>query len=106
MYMIVKEEGLHCNVYLRNTDTHAELNLGRVSLVLVSILKEEGYNFDDTGLTFTEQWKLKINNDEVKNKLKRLAMPMNKPMKKIKANEQVKTKKEPVDILNIIYGIE
>lgn len=105
MYRVNKDIGINENVYLQNTDTMAEINLGRATLGLIGILGRDGYKFGDTdgAITFKEKWTLKVS-DEVKDELRRLAMPMNKPIrdqrKKVEEN-----KKQPVDVLDIIYGL-
>ena len=109
MYKVVKEMGKTENVYLQNTDTMAEINLGRVTPGLLRILEIDGYKFDSTddAITLKEKWTLKVS-DEVKEQLRKLAMPMKKPVRdqrKVKPQEEKKEVKQPVDILDIIYGL-
>lgn len=109
MYRVNKEPGTTENVYLQNTDTMAEINLGRVTPGLLGILEIDGYKFDgtDDALTLKEKWTLKVS-DEVKEQLRKLAMPMKKPIRdqrKVKPQEEKKETKQPVDILDIIYGL-
>ena len=109
MYRVSKEPGTTENVYLQNTDTMAEINLGRVTPRLLRILKIDGYKFDgtDDALTLKEKWTLKVS-DEVKEQLRKLAMPIKKPIRdqrKVKPEEEKKEIKQPVDLLDIIYGL-
>lgn len=110
MYRVNKEPGTTENVYLQNTDTMAEINLGRVTPGLLGILEMDGYKFDgtDDAITLKEKWTLKVSN-EVKDELRKLAMPMKKPIRdqrKVKPQqEEKKETKQPVDILDIIYGL-
>ena len=110
MYRVNKEPGTTENVYLQNTDTMAEINLGRITPGLVRILEIVGYKFDSTGdsITLKEKWTLKVS-DEVKDELRKLAMPMKKPVRdqrKVKPQqEEKKETKQPVDLLDIIYGL-
>ena len=113
MYTVVKEMGKTENVYLQNTDTMAEINLGRITPGLLRILTKDGYVFEDvTGSTeddikCKDKWALKVSN-EVKDELRKLAMPMKKPVRdqrKVKPQEEKKETKQPVDILDIIYGL-
>ena len=108
MYRVNKEAGTSENVFLQNTDNGAELNLGIVTAGIVNALRKDGYEFEtvtekDGRLTLKERWSLKVS-DEVKDELRKLAMPMKKPVrdqrKKVKED-----KKQPVDILDIIYGL-
>lgn len=109
MYRVSKEPGTTENVYLQNTDTMAEINLGRITSGLLRILEIDGYKFDgtDDALTLKEKWTLKVS-EEVKEQLRKLAMPMKKPIRdqrKVKPEEEKKEVKQPVDLLDIIYGL-
>lgn len=109
MYRVNKEQGTSENVYLQNTDTMAEINLGRVTPGLLRILEIDGYKFDSTddAITLKEKWTLKVS-EEVKEQLRKLAMPMKKPVRdqrKVKPQEEKKEVKQPVDLLDIIYGL-
>ena len=112
MYKVVKEMGKAENVYLQNTDTMAEINLGRITAGIMNALRKDGYEFEtvdekDGRLTLKEKWNLKVSN-EVKDELRKLAMPMKKPIRdqrKVKPEEEKKEVKQPVDILDIIYGL-
>lgn len=108
MYRVNKEIGTSENVYLQNTDTMAELNLGRITPGLLRILELDDYKFDKTdgAVTLKEKWTLKVS-DGVKDELRKLAMPMKKPIRdqrKVKQEEKKETK-QPVDVLDIIYGL-
>ena len=50
MYKLLKEKGNNLNVILENTETKAQLNLGRITLDVLSILeKEEDLTFGEKG---------------------------------------------------------
>lgn len=111
MYKVAKDIGKSENVYLQNTDTMAEINLGRITPGLLRILEKDGYTFDtadDTSITLKEKWSLKVS-EEVKTELGRLAMPMKKPIrdqrKKPLEDKPTEESKQPVDVLDIIYGL-
>ena len=110
MYRVNKEPGATENVYLQNTDTMAEINLGRVTPGLLRILETDGYKFDSTddALTLKKKWTLNVS-EEVKEQLRKLAMPMKKPVRdqrKVKPQQEEKKEiKQPVDLLDIIYGL-
>jgi hypothetical protein len=110
MYRVVKEIGVNENVFLQNTDTMAEVNLGRITPTICRILEKDGYSLGEiytgTAVTLKEKWTLNIS-DEVKDELRKLAMPINKPIRdqrKVKQEEK-KVTTQPVDILDIIYGL-
>lgn len=116
MYKIIKEMGTSENVYLQNIETLACLNLGRITTKMISILSEDGYNFEtvetkEKRITFQEKWNFSVST-EVKDKLRKLAMPMKRPIRDQRKNKEekdlypnVKTTKQPVDVLDIIYGL-
>ena len=112
MYKVVKEMGNAENVYLQNTDTMAEINLGRITAGIMNALRKDGYEFETVDekegrITLKEKWTLKVS-DEVKDELRKLAMPMKKPIRdqrKVKPEEEKKEVKQPVDLLDIIYGL-
>ena len=112
MYKVVKEQGTTENVYLQNTDTMAEINLGRITVAIMIALSKDGYEFEtEGGIALKEKWNLKVS-DEVKDELRKLAMPMKKPIRdqrKVKTQEEKKEEKkevkQPVDVLDIIYGL-
>ena len=108
MYRVSKEPGATENVYLQNTDTMAEINLGRITPELLRILTKDGYKFGDTedAIILKKKWTLNVS--EVKDELRKLAMPMKKPIRdqrKVKPQEEKKEVKQPVDLLDIIYGL-
>ena len=107
MYKIIKDVGVAENVYLQNTDTMAELNLGRITPSLVKILEEDGHRFYDLtkmedDVKFQDKWNLSVNSEDTKEKLRKLAMPMKKP---IRDQRKEKEEKKIVDVLDIIYGL-
>ena len=110
MYRVSKEPGATENVYLQNTDTMAEINLGRITPELLRILTKDGYKFGDTedAITLKKKWTLNVS-DKVKDELRKLAMPMKKPVRdqrKVKPQQEEKKEvKQPVDLLDIIYGL-
>ena len=105
MYRVNKEVGTSENVFLQNTDNGAELNLGRITPTMIHILEEDGYKFDDTdgAVTLKEKWTLNVT-ESTKDKLRKLAMPMNKPVRDQRKKVE-EDKKQPVDLLDIIYGL-
>lgn len=107
MYRVNKEVGTSENVFLQNTDNGAELNLGRITPGLLRILELDGYKFEDKDgepfVDLREKWALKVS-DEVKEQLRKLAMPMKKPIRDQRKKVE-EDKKQPVDLLDIIYGL-
>lgn len=109
MYKVIKDIGASENVYLQNTETIAELNLGRVTPALCRILEKAGYSvgemYTGTVINLKDKWDLSIS-DEIKEDLRKLAMPMRKPIRdQRKVKDTPKSEKQPVDMLDIIYGL-
>ena len=109
MYKVVKEAGTNENVYLQNTDTMAEINLGRVTSTIMTILNKDGYAFNAYGeegkLTLKEKWTLKVS-DEVKDELRKLAMPMNKPIRdQRKVKQEEKKSNKEIDAMDVLLGL-
>ena len=51
---------------------------------------------------FQDKWNLSVNSEDTKEKLRKLAMPMKKP---IRDQRKEKEEKKIVDVLDIIYGL-
>ena len=116
MYKLLKPKGYNQNVTLENTDTHASIIIGRLSMVIVTVLEKEGYNIDDPSsskyLELTKEWDITINED-TKKELQHMAMKMTKPIRKTNKQdvEQVnsnksKTTSAPVDVFSLIFGLD
>lgn len=104
MYRVIKDVGRNENVYLQNTDTMGELNLGRVTPSLRRALEIDGYNMTNVDkadyIQIKDKWELAVT-ECVKEELIKIAMPMKKPERKSKQKQP----KQIVDVLDIIYGI-
>ena len=104
---VTKLNGHGQNVILTNEDTGASLNLGRITIRMLEILKEDGYTTEDKTLETAEEWDLKVST-EVATKLSKLAMPMKKPIR----DQRKKPEDKPArvnnsgetDLFNLIYG--
>ena len=107
MYALTKPTGMLSNVTLENTTTKMTINLGRITVSILSILKEEGYSKEDGNLDVSASWDIKIS-AEAKDKLARLAMPMKKPIRDQKKKPEDKVNRPTpgadVDLFNLIYG--
>lgn len=100
MYRVYKRTG-NGVVAVENTETHAHLVIGRVSLEIVNILMEAGYY--DLPL-IGEEWDIEISSECAK-ALSLLAMKMKKPIRdqRKKKPEEIKPSAD-VDIFDLIYG--
>lgn len=105
MYRVIKEKGNNQNIFVENTESKKSINIGRLSMEIIKILEEEGYTFGtaEKDIAIKDNWSLVINSD-TKDKLSRLAMRMNKPIRdqRKKPSEQKQT--EVPDLFDLIFG--
>ena len=102
MYKVRKEKGRLETVSIENTETSASINLGNISMKMLDILKEAGYSTEEETLMLGDKWDIEISN-ETKDKLAHLALQMKRPNR---SKQAVTTKKQPVDVLDLIFGID
>ena len=105
MYSITKAKGLYQNVVLTNVDTMGSINLGKISIPMLDIIKEE----ITEELITADEWALNVSS-ETASKLSKLAMPMKKPIRDQRKKKEEKTSVQDrvnngeVDLFNLIYG--
>ena len=108
MYRLMKENGNNSNILIENEDTHAQINLGRLSMDILSILEtEEDMSFGEDGLvTLTGKWDLMLKPSTVEI-LSKKAMRMSKPPKMKKQTEEQKRKElnKSVDAIDVLLGL-
>lgn len=107
MYRLMKENGNNSNILIENEDTHAQINLGRLSMDILSILEvEEDISFGEDGLvTLTEKWDLMIKPSTVEI-LSKKAMRMSPPkMKKQTEEQKRKELNKSVDAMDVLLGL-
>ncbi len=99
MYRVRKPIG-NGVVSVENTETHASVIIGRISMEMMNILEEAGYEVP----AYTEEWDLEVNK-ECARALSLLAMPMKKPIRdqRKKKPEEIKPGAD-VDVFDLIYG--
>ena len=111
MYKVIKDVGTYSNIILMNTETNAELNLGRINSKIVEALEEEGYKLgsaDDDAVSYYAKWDLHITN-ETKDKLCKSAMRTygSRPIKikpEQKEPEAVPAPQPQVDAWDVLFG--
>lgn len=107
MYKLLKEKGNNLNVILENTETKAQLNLGRITLDILSILeKEEDLTFGEKGkLNLTDEWNIIITDSTAK-ELSAKAMRMSKPIRdQRKHKEEPKKSNREIDAMDVLLGL-
>lgn len=111
MYKIVKDKGYKQNVILQNTDTKSSLIVGPLNMDILSILRKDGYKFNEGEgtLMFTDAWELEISS-EVKEELSGKAMRMKKPIRnqsdnKEKSKDLFKKPNKKIDAMDVLLGL-
>ena len=107
MYKVIKAKGYNDDVSVYNTDTSSVLNLGRVKIPILEILKEGGYYTEDSDdLKIQDEWDLEVNK-ETAEKLAKLAMPMKKPIRNQskKAKDLFAKPNKEIDAMDVLLGL-
>ena len=107
MYRLIKDCGNNLNVILENIDTRAQLNLGRLTIDILTLLEtKEGMTFGEGGTTqLKDEWNFSIS-DETAKELSRKAMRMSKPIRdQRKHKEEPKKSNKQIDALDVLLGL-
>ena len=109
MYKLLKEKGNNLNAILENTETHAQLNLGRLTIDILTLLeREEGMTFGAGGsIQLKDKWDLTIKDSTAK-ELSAKAMRMNKPIRdqsKKTTEEKKKEANKQIDAMDVLLGL-
>lgn len=107
MYAVSKGRG-YDNVIVTNLDTNASVNIGHITMNILSLLEEDGYKFnkdEEDSLNSYDKWTLNVSG-EVGVKLISLALPINKPKRdQSKKSEQKKKKHQNIDAYDVLLGL-
>lgn len=105
MYKVIKTKGYNGDVTVSNTDTLTTINLGKISIPILNILKEGGYYKEDSDdLKPQDEWDLEVNK-EAAEKLAKLAMPMKKPIRNQSKKPQQETDNKKIDAMDVLLGL-
>lgn len=108
MYKLVKEYGNNLNVILENTETKAQLNLGRLTIDILTLLEtKEGMTFGEGGTTqLKDEWNFSIS-EETATELSAKAMRMSKPIRDQRKHkeEQPKKNNKEIDAMDVLLGL-
>ena len=107
MYKLIKEYGDNLNVILENTDIKAQLNLGRLTIDILTLLEtKEGMTFGEGGeFQLKDSWDFTIK-DETAKELSEKAMRMNKPIRdQRKHKDEPKKSNKQIDALDVLLGL-
>ena len=106
MYKLVKEYGDNLNVILENTETKAQLNLGRLTIDILTLLEtKEGMTFGEGGeFQLKDSWDFIIK-AETARELSEKAMRMSKPIRdQRKVKDDKKKLNKEIDALDVLWG--
>ena len=108
MYRLLKEKGNNLNVILENVNTHAQLNLGRLTIDILTFLeRKEGMTFGEGGTTqLKDAWDFTIK-DETAKELSAKAMRMSKPIRDQRKHkeEEIKKRNKEIDAMDVLLGL-
>lgn len=107
MYRLLKEKGNNLNVILENIDTKAQLNLGRLTIDILTLLERaEGMTFGEGGTTqLKDEWNFSISEETAK-ELSAKAMRMSKPIRdQRKVKDDKKKHNKTIDALDVLLGL-
>ena len=107
MYRLLKEKGNNLNVILENIDTRAQLNLGRLTIDVLTLLEtKEGMTFGEGGTTqLKDEWNFSIS-EETATELSAKAMRMSKPIRdQRKHKEEPKKSNKEIDAMDVLLGL-
>lgn len=107
MYKLVKEYGNNLTVILENTETKAQLNLGKLTIDILTLLEaKEGLTFGEGGeFQLKDSWDFTIK-DETAKELSAKAMRMSKPIRdQRKVKDDKKKLNKEIDALDVLLGL-
>ena len=106
MYAVSKGRG-YDNVIVTNLDTNASVNIGHITMSILSLLEEDGYKFnkdEEDSLNSYDKWTLNVSG-EVGVKLISLALPINKPKRDQSKKSEQKKKHQNIDAYDVLLGL-
>lgn len=107
MYKLVKEYGNNLSVILENTETKAQLNLGKLTIDILTLLEtKEGLTFGEGGeFQLKDSWDFTIKAETAK-ELSEKAMRMSKPIRdQRKVKDDKKKLNKEIDALDVLLGL-
>ena len=108
MYKVLKEKGNNMNIVLENTETKAQLNLGRLTIDILTLLEsKEGVHIGDSEgeIQLKDKWDLVVG-DETAKELSAKAFRMSKPIRdQRKVKEEPKKSNKEIDAIDVLLGL-
>lgn len=106
MYKVIKEAGNNANITLKNTETNAEVIIGRLSMEIMNRLELDGHTFGDADgeIKLKDKWELVVD-DETGKDLSRLAMKMSRPIRDQRKKPVQKKSNKEIDAMDVLLGL-
>lgn len=107
MYKLLKERGNNSNIVLKNTETKAEVIIGRLSSGLMTVLEGQGYTFDaseERALKLKDEWNIELN-EETGKAIGSMAMLMKKPIRDQRKKPVEKKSNKEIDAMDVLLGL-
>lgn len=103
-YRVLKEPGSGANVVVENTNTRANIIIGRLDTRIINILTDAGFEVNTDKLKLSDAWSLAINEDTAK-QLVHLTMRMTKPIRDQRKPETKKQANKQIDAMDVMLGL-
>lgn len=100
MYRVLKTKGYNANVVIENTDTKANIMIGKLDHTIIGILDKNEYG--DYPAT-SDEWSFEVSK-ETASELSSLTMKMKKPIRKQIKKEETKKIGVDIDAFDLIFG--
>lgn len=106
MYKVIKEAGNNANITLKNTETNAEVIIGRLSMEIMNKLELAGHRFGDADgeVKLKDKWELEVD-EEIGKDLGRLAMKMSRPIRDQRKKQVQKKSNKEIDAMDVLLGL-
>ena len=109
MYRVIKAQGNNANVAVENTDTKANVIIGRISIEMLNILEKAGHKISsksgEGGISMTSAWNISVDT-ETASALSKMTMKMKKPIRE-QSKKAVTPKKDNkhIDAMDVLLGL-
>ena len=100
MYRVLKARGHGANVVVENTDTRANVIVGKITMDIIHTMKESGITPPEP----QEEWNVEVNKDTAV-ALSKMAMKMKKPIRDQRKPETKKEANKHIDAMDVMLGL-
>lgn len=114
MYRIIKTQGNNANVVVENTETKANIIIGRISIEMLNILEKAGHKIsskpEEDGISMASAWNIPVDT-ETASQLAKLTMKIKRPVREQKKEEvivpqeNIKPNNKRIDAMDVLLGL-